>query len=112
MADVGFSMGIAGTEVAKEASSIILMDDNFESIVKAIMWGRAVNDSVKKFLQFQVTVNITAVTLAVISSLVDSSESSALTAVQLLWVSVSINAESFIVIEELTYTLHLLCRSI
>ena len=50
-ADVGFSMGIAGTEVAKEASSIILMDDNFASIVKAIMWGRAVNDSVKKFLQ-------------------------------------------------------------
>jgi Ca2+-transporting ATPase len=50
-ADVGFSMGIAGTEVAKEASSIILMDDNFASIVKAIMWGRAVNDAVKKFLQ-------------------------------------------------------------
>ena len=50
-ADVGFSMGIAGTEVAKEASAIILMDDNFASIVKAIMWGRAVNDSVKKFLQ-------------------------------------------------------------
>lgn len=51
MADVGFSMGIAGTEVAKEASAIILMDDNFASIVKAIMWGRAVNDAVKKFLQ-------------------------------------------------------------
>ncbi len=50
-ADVGFSMGIAGTEVAKEASAIVLMDDNFASIVKAIMWGRAVNDSVKKFLQ-------------------------------------------------------------
>jgi P-type Ca2+ transporter type 2C len=50
-ADVGFSMGIAGTEVAREASSIILMDDNFSSIVKAIMWGRAVNDAVKKFLQ-------------------------------------------------------------
>lgn len=52
-ADVGFSMGIAGTEVAKEASAIILMDDNFASIVKAIMWGRAVNDAVKKFLQVQ-----------------------------------------------------------
>ena len=50
-ADVGFSMGIAGTEVAKEASAIILMDDNFASIVKAIMWGRTVNDAVKKFLQ-------------------------------------------------------------
>lgn len=54
MADVGFSMGIAGTEVAKEASSIILMDDNFSSIVKAIMWGRAVNDAVKKFLQVRI----------------------------------------------------------
>jgi P-type Ca2+ transporter type 2C len=51
MADVGFSMGISGTEVAKEASSIILMDDNFASIVKAIMWGRSVSDAVKKFLQ-------------------------------------------------------------
>lgn len=44
-------MGIAGTEVAKEASDIILMDDNFASIVSAIMWGRCVNDSVRKFLQ-------------------------------------------------------------
>jgi Ca2+-transporting ATPase len=53
-ADIGFSMGIAGTEVAKEASSIILMDDNFSSIVKALEWGRAVNDAVKKFLQVSV----------------------------------------------------------
>lgn len=60
-ADVGFSMGIAGTEVAKEASDIILMDDNFGSIVSAVMWGRCVNDSVRKFLQFQLSVNITAV---------------------------------------------------
>jgi Ca2+-transporting ATPase len=50
-ADVGLSMGISGTEIAREASSIVLMDDNFSSIVKAIMWGRAVNDAVKKFLQ-------------------------------------------------------------
>lgn len=48
---VNFRMGIAGTEVAKEASDIILMDDNFASIVSAIMWGRCVNDSVRKFLQ-------------------------------------------------------------
>lgn len=50
-ANIGFSMGISGTEVAKEASSIILMDDNFTSIITALMWGRAVNDSVQKFLQ-------------------------------------------------------------
>ncbi|KAI8989363.1 PMCA-type calcium-translocating P-type ATPase [Pilobolus umbonatus] len=87
LADVGFSMGIAGTEVAKEASSIILMDDNFASIVKAIMWGRCVNDAVKKFLQFQITVNITAVFLTFLSSVVSSEQKSVLTAVQLLWVN-------------------------
>ena len=103
-ADVGFSMGVAGTEVAKEASDIILMDDNFASIVKAIMWGRAVNDAVRKFLQvsgigcvnfgrlliplqFQVTVNITAVILTFVSAVASSDESSVLTAVQLLWVN-------------------------
>lgn len=51
IADIGFAMGIGGTEVAKEAAAIILMDDNFASIVKGIRWGRAVNDAVKKFLQ-------------------------------------------------------------
>ncbi|KAI8622441.1 hypothetical protein BC830DRAFT_1249777 [Chytriomyces sp. MP71] len=87
MADIGFSMGIAGTEVAKEASSIILMDDSFSSVVKAILWGRSVNDSVKKFLQFQLSVNISAVLITLISALADSQESSALTVVQLLWVN-------------------------
>ncbi|KAK0615692.1 calcium-translocating P-type ATPase [Bombardia bombarda] len=86
-ADIGFSMGIAGTEVAKEASSIVLMDDNFSSIVKAIMWGRAVNDAVKKFLQFQLTVNITAVVLTFVSAVASDREESVLTAVQLLWVN-------------------------
>jgi len=86
-ADVGFSMGIAGTEVAKEASSIILLDDNFRSIVTAISWGRAVNDAVAKFLQFQITVNITAVALTFVSSVYSSSNTSVLNAVQLLWVN-------------------------
>nr|OQO28236.1 hypothetical protein B0A51_05386 [Rachicladosporium sp. CCFEE 5018] len=86
-ADVGFAMNIAGTEVAKEASDIILMDDNFSSIVKALMWGRMVNDAVRKFLQFQITVNITAVALAFISAVSSSKEQSVLTAVQLLWVN-------------------------
>ncbi|KAJ5399081.1 hypothetical protein N7465_009570 [Penicillium sp. CMV-2018d] len=86
-ADVGFSMGIAGTEVAKEASAIILLDDNFKSIITAISWGRAVNDAVAKFLQFQVTVNITAVILTFVSSVYSSDNTSVLTAVQLLWVN-------------------------
>uniref|UniRef100_A0A672P746 Calcium-transporting ATPase n=1 Tax=Sinocyclocheilus grahami TaxID=75366 RepID=A0A672P746_SINGR len=75
-ADVGFAMGIAGTDVAKEASDIILTDDNFSSIVKAVMWGRNVYDSISKFLQFQLTVNVVAV-------IVDSP----LKAVQMLWVN-------------------------
>ena len=87
MADIGFSMGIAGTEVAKEASAIILMDDNFASIVKGMMWGRAVNDSVKRFLQFQLTVNVTAVVLTFVSAVASSKEESVLNAVQLLWVN-------------------------
>ena len=56
--------GIAGTDVAKEASDIILTDDNFTSIVKAVMWGRNVYDSISKFLQFQLTVNVVAVIVA------------------------------------------------
>lgn len=87
LADVGFSMGIAGTEVAKEASAIILMDDNFASIVKALKWGRAVNDAVKRFLQFQLTVNVTAVALTFVTAVSSDDESSVLTAVQLLWVN-------------------------
>ncbi|CAG8504145.1 11068_t:CDS:2 [Paraglomus occultum] len=86
-ADVGFSMGISGTEVAKEASSIILMDDDFSSIVKAIMWGRSVNDAVKKFLQFQLTVNVAAVFLTFISAVSSGEETAVLSAVQLLWVN-------------------------
>ncbi|KFY76785.1 hypothetical protein V499_03662 [Pseudogymnoascus sp. VKM F-103] len=86
-ADVGFSMGISGTEVAKDASSIILMDDNFSSIVKAIEWGRTVNDVIKKFLHFQLTVNVTAVTLTFVSAVASNKEESILTPVQLLWVN-------------------------
>jgi Ca2+-transporting ATPase len=87
-ANVGFSMGIAGTEVAKEASDIILMDDNFSSIVKAIIWGRCVNDAVRKFLQFQVSTNVTAVVITFVTALASDQEESVLSAVQLLWVNI------------------------
>lgn len=86
-ADVGFSMGVMGTEVAKEASDIVLMDDNFASIVKALAWGRAINDAIKKFLQFQITVNITAVALTFVSAVASGEERSVLNAIQLLWVN-------------------------
>lgn len=59
-ADVGFAMGITGTEVAKEASDIILLDDNFASIITAVKWGRNIYTNVRKFLQFQLTVNVVA----------------------------------------------------
>ncbi|KAL7062823.1 hypothetical protein AAHC03_01458 [Spirometra sp. Aus1] len=84
-ADVGFAMGIAGTDVAKEASDIILTDDNFTSIVKAVMWGRNVYDSIAKFLQFQLTVNVVAILVAFIGAAVVSD--SPLKAVQMLWVN-------------------------
>jgi len=84
-ADVGFAMGIAGTDVAKEASDIILTDDNFTSIVKAVMWGRNVYDSIAKFLQFQLTVNVVAVTVAFIGAC--AIKDSPLKAVQMLWVN-------------------------
>ncbi|KAK2460984.1 hypothetical protein APHAL10511_007454 [Amanita phalloides] len=87
-ANVGFSMGIAGTEVAKEASDIILMDDNFSSIVKAIIWGRCVNDAVRKFLQFQISTNVTAVIVTFVTAVASLQEESALTAVQLLWINI------------------------
>jgi P-type Ca2+ transporter type 2C len=87
-ANVGFSMGISGTEVAKEASDVILMDDNFSSIVKAIMWGRCVNDAVRKFLQFQITTNIVAVVITFASAIASAEEQPILSAVQLLWVNI------------------------
>lgn len=55
---VGLAMGIEGTGVAKQASDIIILDDNFASIVKSVMWGRNVRENIQKFLQFQLTVNV------------------------------------------------------
>ncbi|CAF1239400.1 unnamed protein product, partial [Adineta steineri] len=84
-ADVGFAMGIQGTDVAKQASDIILTDDNFSSIVKAMMWGRNVYDCIAKFLQFQLTANLSAGVLSVVSAAAISSVP--LRAVQMLWVN-------------------------
>ncbi|XP_067683198.1 plasma membrane calcium-transporting ATPase 2-like isoform X2 [Haliotis asinina] len=84
-ADVGFAMGISGTDVAKEASDIILTDDNFTSIVKAVMWGRNVYDSIAKFLQFQLTVNVVAVLVAFFGAC--TINNSPLRAIQMLWVN-------------------------
>jgi len=69
-ADVGFSMGLTGSEVAKEASDIVLMDDNFASIITAIKWGRNIYCSIRKFLQFQLTVNIVALYICFIGGVI------------------------------------------
>lgn len=69
-ADVGFAMGITGTEVAKLACDIIIMDDNFASLVKACMWGRSIYDNIRKFLAFQLSVNIVALMTAFIGSVI------------------------------------------
>jgi P-type Ca2+ transporter type 2B len=84
-ADVGFAMGIAGTEVAREAAAIILLDDNFKSIVAAVSWGRNIYDSIKKFLQFQLTVNVCAVVSTLVSASVLKQE--VLVPIQMLWIN-------------------------
>jgi len=84
-ADVGLSMGISGTDVAKNASDIIIMDDKFSSIVKAVLWGRSVFDNIRKFLQFQLTVNVVALTITFLSAV--AGYKPPLNAVMMLWVN-------------------------
>eukprot|EP01133_Synstelium_polycarpum_P016349 gene16349-19448_t len=86
LANVGFSMGVSGTEVAIAASDVVLLDDNFASIVRAVLWGRNIYDSICKFLQFQLTINIVAVTVALVGTIYGSGKSP-LTGVQLLWIN-------------------------
>lgn len=84
-ADVGFAMGIVGTDTAKQACDIILLNDDFASIVDAILWGRNLYDSVTKFIQFQLTVNFSAIIISIIGALILNT--SPLSAVQMLWVN-------------------------
>jgi Ca2+-transporting ATPase len=84
-ADIGLSMGIQGTEVAKESSDIIILDDNFASVVRVVRWGRSVYANIQKFIQFQLTVNVAALIINVVAAV--SSGNVPLNAVQLLWVN-------------------------
>jgi Ca2+-transporting ATPase len=96
-ADVGLSMGLSGTQIAKEASDIVITDDNFSSIVKAVLWGRSIFENIRKFLTFQLTVNVVALVITIIASVTsflitrpDGTKNHMdppLTAVQLLWVN-------------------------
>ncbi|XP_062018825.1 calcium-transporting ATPase 12, plasma membrane-type [Rosa rugosa] len=84
-ADIGLSMGIQGTEVAKESSDIIILDDNFNSVATVLRWGRCVYNNIQKFIQFQLTVNVAALVINFIAAV--SAGEVPLTAVQLLWVN-------------------------
>jgi Ca2+-transporting ATPase len=85
-ADVGIAMGISGTEVSKGAADIILTDDSFNTIEKAVKWGRGIYDNFQRFVQFQLTVNIVAFLVAIVCTILD--QPMPFTTVQLLWVNI------------------------
>lgn len=85
-ADVGIAMGISGTEVSKEASDIVLLDDSFATIVKAVEWGRNIYENFKRFISFQLTVNIASVICVFVSVLMGLK--APFTALQLLWINI------------------------
>ncbi|XP_057838316.2 calcium-transporting ATPase 2, plasma membrane-type isoform X3 [Cryptomeria japonica] len=84
-ADIGLAMGIAGTEVAKESADVVILDDNFATIVNVAKWGRSVYINIQKFVQFQLTVNVVALIVNFVSACLTGT--APLTAVQLLWVN-------------------------
>lgn len=85
-ADVGIAMGISGTEVSKEASDIVLLDDSFSTIIKAVQWGRGIYENFQRFIQFQLTVNLSSVVVVLFSILLGFK--SPFTALQLLWINI------------------------
>ncbi len=85
-ADVGLAMGIAGTEVAKEASKIVLLDDSFATIVKAVHWGRSLYENIQRFILFQLTINVSALMIAFLGPFLGVKPP--FTVLQLLWINV------------------------
>lgn len=85
-ADVGIAMGIAGTDVTKEASDMVLLDDSFSTIIKAVQWGRGIYENFKRFIQFQLTVNVSSVVVVFCSIL--AGFSAPFTALELLWINI------------------------
>jgi P-type Ca2+ transporter type 2C len=85
-ADVGLAMGIAGTEVAREASDIIILDDSFASITSAVWWGRSLYENIQRFILFQLTINFCACILVFIAPLLGFAEP--FTIIQILWINI------------------------
>jgi Ca2+-transporting ATPase len=85
-ADVGLAMGIAGTEVAREASDIILLDDSFSSITSAVWWGRSLYENIQRFILFQLTINFCACILVFIAPLLGYPEPFSI--IQILWINI------------------------
>ncbi len=83
-ADVGIAMG-SGTEVAKEASDIVILDDNFKSIAKAVLYGRTIFKNIRKFIIFQLTINFCAVGLSIIGPFIGIN--APITVIQMLWIN-------------------------
>jgi Ca2+-transporting ATPase len=79
-------MGKSGTEVAKEASDIVLLDDSFATIVRAVHWGRALYENIQRFLQFQLTINVSALAIAFVGTLMTGQPP--FTVLQMLWINV------------------------
>ena len=84
-ADVGVAMGITGTEVSKEASDIVLLDDSFSTIVTAVQWGRGIYENFQRFIQFQLTVNLSSVLIVFICVVLNIGNP--FTAIQMLWIN-------------------------
>lgn len=84
-ADVGIAMGITGTDVTKAASDILLLDDAFTTIVRAIRWGRGITDNFRRFLLFQLTVNVSSVLVVIITVLLG--QEPPFSALELLWIN-------------------------
>ncbi|KAG0437225.1 Calcium-transporting ATPase PAT1 [Dictyocoela muelleri] len=93
-ADVGFSMGLTGCDIAKEASDIVLINDDLTSFLKSISWGRCINDSIRKFLQFQLSVTLSIIILSIGTLIFSKNNISMFEPIQLLWINLFMDALS------------------
>jgi magnesium-transporting ATPase (P-type) len=107
---VGLAMGITGTEVAKEASKVIILDDNFASIVKAVRWGRSVVENIRRFLVLQLTINVVALTVTFIVAAANQGDVSKfpISVSQLLWVNLLMDSAAALALATEPPTDHLL----